>query len=387
MNEIINYEQTLKNLLKLIEDEKIKFKEYVNVKNKELQEEKNKLKEHIGEKNKELQKKEHELDFLNKWLIQMFIERQRWFPRLANAYADLLKIHDNVLELTLINKKNSAVKASDVLKEQNKLKRKIIKENKQLEYILSYYESIAPFLIELKEEILDDNVNDDYIDFSWYTEEELQDEITNYLTIDEYRKLSSIEKNKLAFERYKKRPKSKVIIWKIYEQYVWQIYESLWYDVEYVWIFKWLEDLWRDLICKKWNEIIVIQCKNWSKFKTIYEKHVFQFFWTVFQYREENKTRNVKSIFYSSTWLSELALKFANELWIEIKENFKFNIDYPCIKCNISNVTKEKIYHLPFDQQYDKIKINIKDWDSYCTTIEEAESKWFRRAYRYNFKK
>lgn len=55
---------------------------------------------------------------------------------------------------------------------------------------------------------------------------------------------------------------------------------------------------------------------------------------------------------------------------------------YPCIKCNIST-DGEKIYHLPFDQQYDKTKININKGEFYCEKIEEAEKRGFRRAYKW----
>jgi hypothetical protein len=128
---------------------------------------------------------------------------------------------------------------------------------------------------------------------------------------------------------------------------------------------------------------VVIQCKNWSKFKTIYEKHIFQFFGTVFKYRDDNPKKKVRAIFYTSTKLSKLARRFAEELNIELKENFKFDRDYPCIKCNISRVNKEKIYHLPFDQQYDTTKIEKDRGEFYCKTVKEAEDKGFRRAFRW----
>jgi len=66
-----------------------------------------------------------------------------------------------------------------------------------------------------------------------------------------------------------------------------------------------------------------------------------------------------------------------------LKENFKFDQSYPCIKCNVNRVTKEKIYHLPFDQQYDNTKIFEKG-EFYCRTTEEAERKGFRRAFRWH---
>lgn len=215
------------------------------------------------------------------------------------------------------------------------------------------------------------------------SEEETQDEITKYLSKEEYRKLPSIERNQMALDRFWKRPKSKWLIGRLYERYIGYLYEERGYDVEYVGIFKGYEDLGRDLICQKGKDFIVIQCKNWSKFRTIYEKHIFQFFGTVFQYRDENPDRKVKAIFYTSTKLSNLAKRFSKELGIELKENFKFDKEYPCIKCNISRVDGTKIYHLPFDQQYDNTKVEKERGEFYCKTVKEAEDASFRRAFRY----
>ena len=139
-------------------------------------------------------------------------------------------------------------------------------------------------------------------------------------------------------------------------------------------IFKGYEDLGRDLICRKSDEVLIVQCKNWSQFKTIYEKHIFQFFGTVFQYKDTYPNKKVRGIFYTTTQLSDLAKRFAKELGIELVENHNFDQNYPCIKCNINPSTKEKIYHLPFDQMYDKTKLYMKD-EFYCRTVKEAESK------------
>ena len=68
---------------------------------------------------------------------------------------------------------------------------------------------------------------------------------------------------------------------------------------------------------------------------------------------------------------------------IGLEEKHKFNKEYPSIKCNISQVNGEKIYHLPFDQQYDNTKIETKHNEFYCTTVKEAEKAGFRRAFRY----
>jgi hypothetical protein len=54
--------------------------------------------------------------------------------------------------------------------------------------------------------------------------------------------------------------------------------------------------------------------------------------------------------------------------------------DFPRIKCNINN--GNRIYHLPFDQQYDTTKIeNIGEF--YAISVKDAEAKGFRRAVRW----
>ena len=53
------------------------------------------------------------------------------------------------------------------------------------------------------------------------------------------------------------------------------------------------------------------------------------------------------------------------------------------IKCNINQATNERIYHLPFDQQYDRTKIIPALGECYVRTVAEAESLSFRRAFRH----
>ena len=59
------------------------------------------------------------------------------------------------------------------------------------------------------------------------------------------------------------------------------------------------------------------------------------------------------------------------------------DFSYPCIKCNISRTTNEKIYHLPFDQQYDKTIVELDRNEKYLRTVYEAEMQGFRRAWRW----
>lgn len=310
---------------------------------------------------------------------QLLKERTAGFPTLFDHIASYEKLIDDHLSNYLITKPHPAVGASEVVKGEAKRRREAEFIQRKTQSIIEYYESIAPFLLDFKEQEIDENEDA----LREYSDEEREDPVTNYLTKEEYRKLSSQERNQMALERYWKRPKSKWLLGRIYERYVGYIYEQQGYTVEYTGIFKGYEDLGRDLICTKGKEVIVIQCKNWSQFKTIFEKHIFQFFGTVFQYRDQNQQKKVRAIFYTTTELSELARRFAHELKIDLEEKFKMVKDYPCIKCNISQVDGTKIYHLPFDQQYDNTKIEHSKGEFYCATVEEAEKKGFRRAYKW----
>lgn len=79
-----------------------------------------------------------------------------------------------------------------------------------------------------------------------------------------------------------------------------------------------------------------------------------------------------------------MAKKMASYLKIEYIEDFEAGI-HPCTKCNLGrdeNGEITKIYHLPFDQQYDSAKINKKG-EFYAMTVAEAEAAGFRRAFKW----
>ena len=87
---------------------------------------------------------------------------------------------------------------------------------------------------------------------------------------------------------------------------------------------------------------------------------------------------DVRPLFVTTTTLSERASAIAKYLNVRVRENTEIK-DYPKIKCNIGK-SGEKIYHLPFDQQYDHIVISPEKGECYCMTVAEAESLGFRRA-------
>jgi len=308
------------------------------------------------------------------------LEQSSGYHSLMKAIEEYEKYYDDELAGHLATKKHPALKSADIVRDVTKERREARYELRVTKALIDYYESIAPFLLDFKDEIID--AGDDQKLLADYTEEERADPLTNYLTKQEYRKLPSVKRNQMALDRFWQRPKSRRLVGRLYERYVGYLYEQRGYKVDYIGIYKGYEDLGRDLICIKGRQILIIQCKNWSQFKTIYEKHIFQFFGTVFQYKDSNPNREVRGIFYTTTQVSDLSRRFAEELDIELVENHVFDKSYPCIKCNINQSTKEKIYHLPFDQMYDKTDVDRKG-EFYCKTVEEAESKGFRRAYRW----
>lgn len=160
------------------------------------------------------------------------------------------------------------------------------------------------------------------------------------------------------------------------------MYEKDGYGVYYQGIVEGLADLGRDVISTKGKEVDVIQCKYWSQHKTIHEKHICQFKGTVLKYEIESPDRKVFGRFFTSTKLSETAQKFAKALGIDFVENFSLK-PYPSIKCNVSRKNSEKIYHLPFDQQYDRTLVEEERNECYVATVLEAEKLGYRRAFKW----
>ena len=318
----------------------------------------------------ELHKKEDEFNIL-------FEQKTRGFPWLADAYAEYNYLNNLKISDSLKNKERPALKASEEIKNISKELRNSQKLLKLNEYKIKYYESLFPHLLEF----WDNDEIDEYIK----TENSIEskdDQSQYWLSESEYKSLPTAEKFQLALDRYIKSKKTNWQIGRDFERYIGYLYETQGYSVFYHGAIKGFEDLGRDIIATKNNEILIIQCKYWSKDKTIHEKHVFQLYGTIIAFEIDNPKKTVKGILITSTNLSDVAKKYADKLNIIIKEKQILD-SYPLIKCNISRKTGEKIYHLPFDQQYDKITIEQSNGECYCDTISKAEELGFRRAFKW----
>jgi hypothetical protein len=96
--------------------------------------------------------------------------------------------------------------------------------------------------------------------------------------------------------------------------------------------------------------------------------------------QQDRNPSEIRPVIATTYQLSDDAFQFAKFLRVEVRQRLSFEI-YPCIKCNIGK-EGERIYHLPFDQQYDTTKIK-SNGEFYATTIAEAKRAGFRRAFRW----
>lgn len=321
------------------------------------------------------------------------------FPEVATFLADMETAHDDVRVRQLKTKNRPAPKAAEEVKAVKKEKRELVKRNKALEWELRYLRRILPWLDEIEDSLMEPlNICEEYINPEYNANDDQSNDVDNagyWLTPEEYRLLSTVEKNQRALNRYNSRHKTNEEIGRDYERYIGYLFEKEGYKVDYTGINYGLNDLGRDLICIRNGKTFVVQCKCWSnkKGKLIREKHINQIFGTTFKYylEQRNKYRGdwfvfghsddlfsheIIPMFVSTVPLSDTAYEFAKELGIEFKQ-IAFS-EYPVIKCNINN-KGEKIYHLPFDQMYDKTDVS-KAGEFYAMTVAEAESKGFRRA-------
>ncbi len=304
------------------------------------------------------------------------------FPSVAERLDMLLAKQDEVV----IRMMNDRAKTSrEEVSRAKAERRQYLQECLLLRSRLEVYRSLAPWLEDYMDCTLDellkakheeDKASGKYAD----------EPIFRYVTQDEYNKLSEGERNQLALDRYW----SKSVrhnLWLIgiqYERYVGYLYEQAGFKVEYEGALKGKEDSGIDLIATARNGTVhVIQCKRYSEVKRIpvRENTVAQIYGATRHRQVMEGWLSIKPVLVTSFELSEKAREFAKALDVEFREHVALE-KYPCIKCNIGK-DGEKIYHLPFDQMYDKVVIEPEKGECYVKTVAEAEQMGFRRAYRW----
>lgn len=338
----------------------------------------------VGARTRELDQRFEHLTTLRATFDRGTLAGRTW---LAHFVAEADKALDESIADRLRDKKRPAYKAAEEVSIARTERRAARERAKFLEYQLLSYKEYFPFLEEYEDLILDDAVE---LSPSGENLEALEeaDPVLRFVPKAEYDRLPSAERNQLALDRYLKGGLSPVAIGRLYERYVGHLYEKEGWAVEYHGIVKGLEDLGRDLICSRGNEVHVVQVKCWSREKLIHEKHIFQLFGTtqlflMAQGKKDLFAPTVIPRFVTTTSLSPVAKQAANWLKIEVQENLALDKTFPMIKCNINQSTGERIYHLPFDQQYDRTKIVSSLGELYVATAAQAEKLGFRRAFRF----
>lgn len=305
---------------------------------------------------------------------------------MADGYAQaLIALRDEVwyyLDMSKLTKADERRKAE---------RQRRIESEKELAYysgLVAMYESAVPWLADLREPAVPVRVSGD-------DKQEDADEARawlQYLSDDEWERMSAAERNQLALDRYIQSRKSNAEIGRDYEQFIGWKYEQDGWDVQYHGMVEGVDDLGRDLICKKENTVQIVQCKCWKKSRTVNECHVNQLFGTFVEYAKANKCKTdfydfsggtpsaprAGAVFVTSTFLSPVAARFAEALRIIVRHDVTLG-DFPRIKCNIGK-GGEKIYHLPFDQQYNRTVIDRSKGEFYAWRTDEAETQGFRRA-------
>lgn len=353
----------------------------------------------LNQKELEIERKSsekvNELHEFEKNIKTLIIEKSIGFPWLSKAFSDYLNLQDQIIISFLRTKKHPANSAADSVRDIAVEKKVLTEQLLICNYRIKYYESLFPFITEF----VDENIDELLIQASdGINQIGNEDPIKRFLTHGEYENLTSSQRNQVALDRYFSSRKSSFQIGRDFERYIGYLYEKQGYKVCYQGIIKGYEDLGRDLICKKGSLVEIIQCKYWASYKLIHEKHINQLFGTTVKYFVDNysgqNTLDVSSftsfvkkgyilpVFYTSTKLSDIAKKFANTLGIKVFEDIHLE-SYPVIKCHTNKLTGEKIYHLPFDQMYDRTNLEEEYDEFYAWKISEAEEKGFRRAYKW----
>ena len=275
-------------------------------------------------------------------------------------------------------KSHPAPTAAEAVKEKGHELAEAMRRVRAAEWIIQLYEWHFPWLTELREA----SETETYVAGEEEQERDREDPVSDWLTTQEWEALEPAQRNQLALDRYLKSRKTNWQLGRDYERYIGYLREQDGYAVTYQGIFKGLEDLGRDVLAEKDGAVEVIQCKRWAQHKTIHEKHIFQLYGTMVLAKLEQPDKEITGTFTTTTKLSEKAREVADYLDVKVEEGVPLD-DYPRIKCNIARRGEERIYHLPFDQQYDTTLIEPGRGELYVATAAEAEKLGFRRAWRW----
>jgi hypothetical protein len=340
----------------------------------------------------EVQKKiEHKESFFGDVLRNMRKDGAL-LPSLTRWAKTLQEEEDKLFVQSMVSKARPALSSATKVQQSRREAREHKALAETLRNQIDLYESLAPWLTEFTELTVDEVVEGIKSQISAESDsgsESEEDPAKRFLSSTEWQSLSREQQLQIALDRYLS-PGRKKTLWEVgrdFERYIGYEYENLGFKVSYFGAKNKLNDLGIDLICEDNKEIHIIQCKRLSVLKKIpvRENIVAQIYGASQFYKISKKISSKKKVIpkiITTYILSEQAEEFANHLGVIIQQN-KIISSYPVIKCNISKKSREKIFHLPFDQQYDTITIGDVEGEFYASSIDEAVTAGFRHAYRW----
>lgn len=385
-------------LLILLSIKNYKYEQQASKLENEYQQKRNALGKEYIDKNKRLEDDYNKrLNSINirEYIVKNILKSKTPFKDVAQMSADVETYLYEKDEKYLRYKPHPAYSAANKIKEIREACKEQLSIYKEIKY---KYDFIIDKFPEIKSYVENDIELLSIAEYVSYSDlQDNRDRSRDYISDEEWKSLTVTQRNQLALDRYiQKRKKSNWAIGRDYEMSCAYSLRKKGYFVEMHGIEKRLGDLGRDLIAIRFDktlfetdytkgEVLVIQCKCWNKDFPVRENVLMQLYGTTVAYKIENKKILETGIkvtpvlmIPSFTNISEMAISFAETLGIRIlRQEF---VEFPRIKCNING--NNKIYHLPFDQQYDTAQIK-NEGEFYAFTIAEAEAKGFRRAMRH----
>ena len=314
------------------------------------------------------------------------------FKSSASLMADIESfVTDGVVSFLREKRPPANSTAKKIEKTFNQKTRMYIEQLKEMKYKFDFLLGIYPqmndyiyeddSLISMADMEMEDVLNGDY------------DHTKEYLSDDEWNRLSKTERYQMALDRYKERRRSNAWVAGVeYEMYCSYLLRKNGFHVIEHGVNMRKADLGRDIIAMKNGNTYIIQCKRYSlqnrdgTDRFVHENVICQLYGTTIEYKLANPNNTlfanlekVIPVLYTTGQLSDTANAFAKQLNVRVV-NCQMG-DYPMIKCNKNN--GQQIFHLPFDQQYWNTIIDTTQGEFYAWTVQEAEDAGFKRAYRW----
>lgn len=357
----------------------------------EQSERKRKLDEQEANIPRLVEEKKRKLDEREANIRRLVEEKKQAFPWLAQMIADAYEQVGQKLASDLLARARAAPTAAQKVRIMGEELRTVKREERLHRYHIEYLTGCFPWLSE----VMEDDAPDPIVETDLAQSQLNVDESRQWLNAEEWSRLPEAERCQLSLDRYNQTRMNRWKVGREYERYVGYLYETAGFTVEFHGAVKGFDDLGRDLIAKRGSEVHIVQCKNWATRRVIHDKHISHLFGTAVEYYLDNNqmqlfsdirtiVEQAKPILYTTTNLSDKAKNFAKVLSVKVEyKNFPSLGSWPQIKCNINAKSGEWIFHLPFDQQYDRVSIGQVEGERYVATVHEAMNLGFRRAKRW----